>query len=439
MIKDIKEGSCTIRGWIDVIRFQGRSTFLIIRDGIGNESKLQIYCGAKLKDITKSLNLESYVEITGMVRKLPEGKQYFKDLEMEAETITVLGSSAEDYPSRCPANANRELKIDERHLYIRNNEFALITKLRSLLVKAIRVYFDNSQCTEIFPPCFVGNQCEGGSTLFKLNYPAKEKGEITAYLTQSSQFYLEYLLPGIGDCYCIYPSFRAEKSHTRRHLTEFLHAECEWANVDTMEIHISKLKSLLKGVLFIFFEYGKQDLQQLGLKERVENLLKMCDDIVILTHKEAIDYCKEHEIYKDPEIKLHFNYDDDIPEMQERQMIDKINKIVFLVKFPKWFKSFYFKLYDDETVYGCDVEVPGVGEIIGSGVREHDYEKLLRAIHEHELNPDDYREYLELRKYGSARTSGMGLGVDRFLTWLLDLPNIRDVVTFPRVPGRLFP
>lgn len=303
----------------------------------------------------------------------------------------------------------------------------------------MREFFEETECTEIFPPSFVGNQCEGGSTLFKLDYPDKEKGNIPAFLTQSSQFYLEYVLPGIGDCFCIAPSFRAERSHTRRHLTEFLHAECEWKSVMTLEDHLKKLEALMIGTLERFLKYGRTYLDQLSLTDHVEEQLEKCRNILVMSHKEAIEYCRSHDIYKDEETKTHFEFDDDIPEMQERKIIDTVDKIVFLVKFPTAFKSFYFLTYPDQTVLGCDVEVPGVGEIIGSGVREYDYERLKKAILDNNLKESDYKEYLDLRKYGSGRTSGMGLGVDRFLTWLLKCENIRDVVTFPRVPGRLFP
>lgn len=262
-----------------------------------------------------------------------------------------------------------------------------------------------------------------------------------AYLTQSSQFYLEYALPGIGDCFCIAPSFRAEKSHTRRHLTEFLHAECEWSGIMSMNDHLEKLRSMVIGIVNRFRLKGVRYIKELGLTDHINHIHEMTNDIVTMTHREAIDYCREHEIYKDAETKTHFDYMDDIPEMQERQMIDQIGKIVFLINFPSWFKSFYMQKCDNDKNYvqGCDVEVPGVGEIIGSGVRVHDVDELLKRIKEEKLDEKDYREYIDMRKYGPGRTSGMGLGVDRFLTWLLNMHSIREVVTFPRVPGRVFP
>lgn len=438
-LSDIKLGEATVRGWVETLRVQPKHSFIILRDGVGKERHLQVYVPVSLSFVVKDLPIETYVEIKGTVRELPAKNTSFRPFELEASSIEVLGFSHSDFPSRCPPGAGVDIKLDERHLHIRDCKFGLITKLRAVLVKALREHFEETNCTEIFPPSFVGNQCEGGSTLFKVDYPAKERGDIPAYLTQSSQFYLEYVLPGIGDCYCIAPSFRAERSHTRRHLTEFLHAESEWSGILTLDDHLNKLKELLYGTVSKFLEYGRKFLDELDLTSRVEDLLQKCNDIVIMSHREAIDYCREHEIYKDEGTKTFFTYDEDIPEMQERQMIDRIGKIVFLVRFPKDFKSFYFETFEDGTVLGCDVEAPGVGEIVGSGVRLHDYDALKNAIIENGLKVEDYREYLDLRKYGSGRTSGMGLGVDRCLTWLLGTFSIRDVVTFPRVPGRLFP
>lgn len=438
-LSQLQLGPTIVRGWIEKIKPFKHHRLLILRDGVGKDSRIQVYVPNKV--VSEPLIIESYIQIGGVVRELP-GKSYtFKLFELEAEKITILGKSDSDFTTRCPPDSGVEVKLAERHLYIRDPKFALITKLRSILVKVLRDHFEETDCTEVFPPSFVGNQCEGGSTLFKVDYPARDKGDIPAYLTQSSQFYLEYALPGIGDCYCISPSFRAERSQTRRHLTEFLHAEAEWSGILSMEDHTSKLLSLMKDVTSRFLIYGRKYLDELDLTERVKRLIVMCDDIVIITHREAIDYCRTHDIYKDDESKLHFDYEDDIPEMQERRMIDDIGKIVFLIKFPKSFKSFYFLTFEDDPFYvlGCDVECPQIGEVIGSGVRVYDSDELKSRLKEQGLKKVDYREYIELRKYGPGRTSGMGLGVDRFLTWLLGAHSIRDVVTFPRYPGHLFP
>lgn len=435
---DIKPGPVKVIGWIEKTSFFKKHSFVILRDGVGEQSHVQVFVSTSVATQSQ-LVTESYVEIKGIVRDLPESATSFRSFEIDALDIVVLGKSDPDFSSRCPPTAGVDVKLEERHLYIRDPKFALITKLRAILVRALREHFEETGCTEIFPPSFVGNQCEGGSTLFSLKYPARDTGDVDAYLSQSSQFYLEYVVPGIGDSYCIAPSFRAERSQTRRHLTEFLHAEAEWSGILTFEDHLDKLRSLVKGTVSKFLSYGRKYLDELKLTQRVEGLLAMCDDIVTVTHREAIEYCHAHDIYKDEETKTRFDYRDDIPEMQERKIIDSMNKIVFLVRFPHEFKSFYFSKLEDGTVLGCDVECPGVGEVVGSGVRSYDQDELLESIKENGLNPSDYREYVELRKYGPGRTSGMGLGVDRFFTWLMGTYTIRDVVTFPRYPGKLTP
>jgi asparaginyl-tRNA synthetase len=430
-----------IQGWVDRIQQFRRHAFIILRDGPGAHHRVQVVIPGTLGSPPVP---ESYVRVTGTVKALPEGKYSYQPVEVQAASVEVLSGSDPEVLSRCPSDAGPETKITERHLYLRDARFALITQARGLFLQALRKHFRTTGCTEIVPPCFVGNQCEGGATLFKLKYPARDTGDMEVYLTQSSQFYLEYAVPGMGDCYCIYPSFRAEKSHTRRHLTEFLHAEAEWSGIATLEGLLDKLRGLLQGTLTSFLKYCDQAgdlLGQLQVRERVVKLLAMTRSIQVMTHAEAIAYCRAHEIYADPATKTPFGERDDIPEAQERQMIDQIGTIVFLVKFPREFKSFYMASdpADRSYVLGCDVEVPGVGEIIGSGVRVATPEELSFRLKEQGLKEAEYREYLDLRKYGAGQTAGMGLGVDRLLTWLLDLHSIREVVTFPRYPGQVVP
>ena len=430
----------TTIGWVSRVQTFKKHAFVTLRDGAGGFSSIQVVLPGGIPVPV----VESYVSITGVVKKLPEKAYSTQPIEIHATSLKILSSSDPDFSSRCPSDAGPTVRLDERHLYLRDDRFALLTKVRAVFIKSIRKYFEDSDCTEIVPPSFVGNACEGGATLFHLKHPASEKGDVDCYLTQSAQFYLEMAVPALGDCFCIAPSFRREKSHTRRHLTEFLHAEAEWSGIFTFEDHLTKLKQLLMGILARFMTYCEKQgdlLKQLGLKERVDKLYLMTKEIVMLPHREAIRYCRDHEIYKDPETKTHFDDHDDIPEAQERQMIDQIGKIVFLCKFPTEQKSFYClpDPVDPSVSWACDVEVPGVGEIIGSSVRIGDTEMLLKRMKEQGLKPEDYREYLDLRKYGHGYTSGMGLGVDRMLTWILDLHTIREIVTFPRYPGRLTP
>lgn len=425
-----------VLGYVQTLRSQKKMSFIELKNG---QSQIQVIIPTKLID---GLTVQSYVCISGTVQLLPKDKFSVMPFEIFCSDIKILSRADPSYSAQCPVGAGSETKLELRHLYLRDPTFVQITVARSQFISAIRKYFESNNTLEIIPPAFTGVECEGGASLFKVLHPGKTSDKpITAFLSQSSQFALEMEVPAVGDCFCIAPSFRAENSHTRRHLTEFLHAECEWSGVLTFDMHLEKLKSMLQGIVQNFYDIAKLTLKKLGKEEHVLKMIELTKDIVILEHKEAINLCNEKGIYADAENKTLFSERDDIPEAQERALIDSIGKIVFLVKFPKEFKSFYMaKDPNDLTrVLGCDVEVPNVGEIIGSSVRVSEYDELIERLKEANLNEDDYREYTDLRKYGFGQTSGMGLGVDRMLTWLLELHSIRDVTTFPRFPGYLRP
>ena len=435
-----EESSDSIKGWVEKIRSQKQRTFLTVYDGPLDQDRLQVIVPSEL--VSDELMIGSYVQLFGKCQTLPPKATSFHPFEYHTSSIKILGKSHKDLPSRCPPDAGPDVKIQERHIHLRDREFALVTYLRALFLKALRLAFEEMGCTEITPPSFVGTECEGGSTLFKLKHPAVH-GDCDVFLTQSSQFYLEYTVPALGDTYCIAQSFRAERSHTRRHLTEFTHAETEWKDIFTLEDHIQKLKTMMTLILEHFkvlsekalSDYSK--IRKTDLVDRLDKLLKMSKDILILRHSEAIKLCREYQIYKDEDSKTHFDDSDDIPEAAERKLIDRLDKIIFLTHFPMATKSFYMKAdpLDPSLAWGIDIEVPGVGEVVGSAIRESDIETLKRQLKHHNLKEEDYREYIDLRKYGFSHTSGMGLGVDRFLCWILDLFSIRQSVTFPRYPG----
>ena len=434
------EETVTVQGWVSKVHALKKHCFIHLRDGVAKEDRIQV-----VSPLLDGLYPESFIEVTGKVSALPKGAFSYQPVELHSTSVKIIGKSSATVTTICPVDAGPELRLDERPLFIRHEQHALIVKMRAELMRALRRTFEDMGCTEILPPFFVSNQCEGGATLFKLKHPSATSDDMDAFLTQSSQFYLEYCVPAVGDCYCIGPSFRAERSHTRRHATEYIHAETEWKGVYTLEQHLDKLRIMMQSILEYFLKYTRAYLEQYDsvastkLLQRVEMLKEMTKDILVLTHREAIDYCNKHGILKDD--KEAFTYHDDIPESSERKMIDKIGKIVFLCKFPLAHKSFYMAADPKEPhlSWGCDVEVPGVGEVVGSGVRVADYEELRLRLKDEGLKESDYKDYLDLRKYGPGQTSGMGLGVDRLLTWLLDQYTIRDVITFPRYPGRVSP
>jgi asparaginyl-tRNA synthetase len=423
-------------GFVRVMRAGKKMSFIEL--GYGDQ-QVQVVVSTAL---VQHLTLGSFIEVQGTVKQLPAKVYSSMPVEISADQIKVLSSAASDLPHQCPESASQEIQLSKRHFYFRDPKFCLVMRAHAQFLSSLRAYFMDSDCTEVTPPSFTGVECEGGATLFHVEHPGKSSDKpMKAFLTQSSQFALEMMLPGLGDCYCLAPSFRAEHSHTRRHLTEFTHCEAEWGGITDFADHLERLRKLMQGVIAHFLVIAKDTLVKLGKYERVQQLHAMTQDIMILEHKDAIRELTERGIYKDQEQQIPFDSRDDIPEAQERALIDAIGKIVFLVKFPKEFKSFYMGLdpADSSRVLGCDVEVPGVGEIIGSGVREADPERLCERLLDQGLKPDDYSEYLDLRKYGFAMTSGMGMGVGRFLTWLLDAHSIRDVTAFPRLPGYLRP
>lgn len=190
----------TIRGHVSKIQSFPKHVFLEIRDGAGDNNKIQVVSKPN------TFVAEQYLEITGKVATLPQGKWSYQPVEIHLLSFVIFGSSNADFTTRCPESAGPDIKLQERHLHLRSRNFALTTVLRSLFLRSLRYVFEKDRCTELIPPCFVGNQCEGGATLFNLKYPANHGDEpMEAYLTQSSQFYLEMAVPAIGDCYCIYP------------------------------------------------------------------------------------------------------------------------------------------------------------------------------------------------------------------------------------------
>lgn len=434
LIKDLPRHvgeTVTVRGQVRTMRIGKKFSFIEL--GYGRDQVQVIVPSSLVGDLT----IQSYIGVTGIVKSLPEGVYSSLPVELGADSITIISRAKTDYEQQCPPQSSSETKLKKRHFYLRDQKMSLVLTAHSQLLQAMREYFQESGCLEITPPSF-GKECEGGATLFKLEHPGESHDKpMTVFLTQSSQFALEVALPAVGDCYCIAPSFRAEHSHTRRHLTEFLHLESEWGGVLSFDDHLQKLKDLMEGIIRHFLKISEPTLKALKVYDRVVKLHEMTKDIMILEHKDAIKECRKRGIYKDEATKTHFDDRDDIPEAQERKLIDQIGKIVFLTKFPFEFKSFYMALdkEDPSLVLGCDVEVPGVGEIVGSGVREADPETLKKRMIATGLKPEDYESYLALREYGFCQTSGMGLGVGRMLCWLLDEHSIRDVTAFPCYPG----
>lgn len=232
---------------------------------------LDLFYGGKTIQVVASsatlphLTLESYVRVKGKLTPLPEGVYHASSNEITDATVEVISLADERTTQYCPPDAGVAVHLSERLYYFRVPKFALVLRMISKLSAAFRAHFTETGCTEIHPPSFTSVECAGGASLFKLKHPGHSTTEdMDVFLTQSSQFALEYVLPGIGDCFCIAPSFRAEQSHTRRHMTEFTHVEAEWGGVMTFQQHLDHLAALLKGSLDHFIELAATELQQYG-------------------------------------------------------------------------------------------------------------------------------------------------------------------------------
>ena len=404
----------TVKGWVSRVRDHRKIIFLILRDGTGY---LQIVLTGSSLATFKGQYRETTIEVTGIIKK---DERAISGLEMQAEVLKILGSSSEEIESIVTEESTVLTKLDQRHIVLREGRIAAILKARSCLLKAFRDYYFEHHFCEITPPTIVSTQCEGGSTLFSLQYYDKK-----AYLTQSSQMYLEAAVPGLGDVYCIAPSFRAEKSMTRRHLSEYTHVEAEMPFI-TFDQLLDHIEDLVTSVLDKFYQLYPS-----------ESKITFTKPFKRMTYKDAIQFCQEHKIYKEEDTQTFYEYGDDIPEKPERMMIDMIGEPVFLCKFPRDMKAFYMKRCDQILTESVDLLLPGCGEIVGGSMRISDLEELKEECQDVSL--DDYYWYFDLRRFGSGYTGGYGLGLERFLMVIMSIDHIRDTCIFPRYVSRLSP
>jgi asparaginyl-tRNA synthetase len=328
-------------------------------------------------------------------------------------------------------SSHPEELADHRHRVLRGDETsAPVLTLRSVLTHCFRNHFFDKGFHEVTPPTMVQTQVEGGSTLFKFNFFGED-----AYLTQSSQLYLEAAMPALGKVFCVAQSYRAEKSRTRRHLAEYTHFEGEMAFI--------KFDDLLVTLEDMVVDVCERVMKRVG-----PAVLKMNPGFKVpkkpfkrMDYTDAVKYCREHKIYKDEEKKIDFEFGDDIPEGPERKMTDMIGEPILLCRFPAHMKSFYMQKCGPENklTESVDLLMPTVGEIVGGSMRSWDHKALMQGFKHEKINPDPYYWYTDLRKYGSCPHGGWGLGLERFMCWLLNRFHIREVTLFPRHIGRCTP
>ncbi|MGD8505488.1 MAG: asparagine--tRNA ligase [Candidatus Bathyarchaeota archaeon] len=408
----------SIRGWIYRKRETKQTIFLIVRDG----SSI-VQCTAKVgtpswKDASR-VTIESSVTLSGIVtrdKRAPGG------FEVAVNDLEIVGL-AEAFP--ITRDKSEEFLRDVRHLWLRSRKMNAILKVRSEVLKFVHECFKEQSFIEVSPPMFISSAVEGGATLFGLKYFDRDM-----YLTQSAQLHLEALIHSYEKVYCIAPSFRAEKSRTIRHLTEYWHVEAEEA-FTTLD-DLMRLEENL--VSYICQETAKQcrsELELVGIDTSALSQVKT--PFPRITYNEAIE--KLHEKgFKIP-------WGEDLGFNEEKALGAEYEKPFFIHAYPKKIRAFYVKAYPDnpKLVMSVDLLVPHIGELATGGARVDDQDELMRNLEEFGLPKESYSWYIDLRKYGTVPHTGFGMGVERLLAWMLNLGNIMDAIPFPRTIRRAYP
>jgi asparaginyl-tRNA synthetase len=414
-----------VRGWRDHLRSSGKLHFLELRDGTGVVQCI-VFKGAVSPEVFEragTIGQEASVAVRGTVTENPKRPGTF---ELQAKEVVLLAAPAGEYPIG-PKEHGVDFLMDHRHLWLRSRRQNAVLKVRATIVRAVRDFFDGRGFTLVDAPVFTPNACEGTSTLFETDYHGEK-----AYLTQSGQLYMEAAAAAVGKAYCFGPTFRAEKSKTRRHLAEFWMVEPEVAFMDLdgdMELAEQFLAFVVQRVL----ETRKEELAI--LERDTSKLEKVIAPFPRITYHQAIEILQKN---GHPEAKVG----DDFGGDEETVISNQFDRPVIVHRYPIELKAFYFKRdpSDASLALNMDVLAPeGYGEIIGGGQREDDLATLEAAIEHHELPKEAFGWYLDLRRYGTFPHAGFGLGIERTVAWTCGLHHVRETIPFPRMLNRLAP
>ena len=438
----------SVGGWVRSVRASKAFGFIVVSDGTYFETLQVVYHDnmANFAEISK-LNVGAAIIVKGTLVATPEAKQPF---EIQAAEVTVEGPSAPDYPLQKKRHTLEYLRTIT-HLRPRTNTFQAVFRVRSLIAYAIHQYFQERDFVYVHTPLITGSDCEGAGEMFQVttmdlnNIPKTENGAVDftkdffakpTNLTVSGQLNGETYAMAFRNIYTFGPTFRAENSNTTRHAAEFWMIEPEMAFAD-LDDNMEVAEDMLKYVIRYVLEHAPEEMAffnsfiDKGLLDRLNNVVN--SEFGRVTYTEAVKILEEHNDQFDYKV----SWGCDLQTEHERFLTEQIfKKPVFVTDYPKEIKAFYMKMNPDgKTVAAVDCLVPGIGEIIGGSQREDNLEKLTARMDELGLKKEDYQFYLDLRKYGSARHSGFGLGFERCVMYLTGMGNIRDVIPFPRTVG----
>ena len=412
----------TVKGWLYNKRSSGHIIFLEIRDGYGFTQAVIAKKGAPEEawNNAELVTQESSIEVTGTVSKHPKKENVY---ELQVTNLKII-QLAKDYPIALKDHGP-DFLMENRHLWLRSKRQWAILRIRDAIKTATHAYLHQEHFISIDSPIFTPNACEGTSTLFKVPY--FDLGD--AYLSQSGQLYIEAAIASVGRCYDFGPVFRAEKSKTKRHLTEFWMMDAEAAFVDhehNLQIQEGLVRSIVRHCL-------EHCLEELAILERdIENLKKVDAPFTRYTYDEAIK--KLNEMGSD------IKHGEDLGNDDEVLLTRDSSVPIFIEKWPKLIKPFYMKDKDSGLVLNDDLIAPeGGGEIIGGSQREENVDVLIERIKHEGLNQADYEWYLDLRRFGAVPHSGFGMGLERVVRWISGSEHIRECIPFPRTIGRLKP
>src|SRR5688572_8072138 len=425
----------TVQGWLYNIRSSGKIIFPILRDGSG-----LLQCIVFKNNVTpevfekaKALTQESSLELTGTVRKVPEGKSAPGGYELDVKDLVVIQLVPVEQPFPItPKEHGIEFLMDQRHLWIRSSRQHAILKIRHEIIRAVRSFFDDRGFVLVDTPIFTPAACEGTTNLFEVAY-----FDDKAYLTQSGQLYNEATAAAFGKVYCFGPTFRAEKSKTRRHLTEFWMVEPEMAYA-TLEDVMSLSERFLSYIAARVLEDRVEELKV--LERDTSKLEAIVAPFPRLHYDDAVKIL--HEGFEKGALEAKFEWGGDFGAPDETYISSQFDKPVMVHHYPAVVKAFYMARDSEraELALGVDVLAPeGYGEVIGGGERATSLKFLQEQIALHELPEEAFQWYLDLRRYGSVPHAGFGMGVERCTTWMCGIEHIRETIPFPRMLYRIRP